>query len=677
MTRWFRHRVSRRWATPVLALAGAMTSALLLACTSVDAPTVAPAVAGPTPDLPTPTTAFADSPTLSPVVPEPPTSPPTYSASDNATVTPAAPPSGVPAPPGPIFPPAPDRDLFRLAAELRLGIDPDQIPRTVNQAGVTFQTGREEQLWLVDVAGAAVYQSDFTLRLVSPHAYWYMEDGLTVAEDDLAEAARQFEEYIYPAVTGAFGEEWTPGVDHDPHLSIVHGNIAGLAGYYSSVDEYPAEVSPFSNEREAIYINVQAVPVNSPRYLDVLAHELQHTIHWRHDPSEETWVNEGLSELAVTTFRSVQPRIRISSPAPAVSLVNWDKESGNVGAHYWAASLFFHYLAEHYSDDGDMRPLVAEPAGGIDGVNDYLANQGYGTTFDQVFADWIVANYLDLSSGVYGYTELAANARLSETISGFARLESKLPQYAARYVELDRLTGPARIRFAAPNVTPLLPVEAGGLGCWWGNSGDSIASTLTRQVDLRDVAEARLEYEVWHDIEEGWDYGYLQVSTDGGNTWDILETPHSSPPNKTGTGFGPGYSGNQDWTGESVDLTSYAGEQLAVRFQYVTDDAIHGAGICIREPVVAAGGQTLAGPWEPDGFVLTDNRVPQEFIVQVIQENGEPSVDRIPLDAANAGEFTVPSPEDLDRLVVVVAALGYPTRQPASYTLSVEPASGQ
>ena len=116
---------------------------------------------------------------------------------------------------------------------------------------------------------------------------------------------------------------------------------------------------------------------------------------------------------------------------------------------------------------------------------------------------------------------------------------------------------------------------------------------------------------------------------------------------------------------------------MAVRFQYVTDDAIHGTGICIREPVVAADGQTLAGPWEPDGFVLTDNRVPQDFIVQVIQDHGEPSVDRIPLDAANTGEFTVANPEDLDRLVVVVAALGYPTRQPASYTLSVEPASGR
>ncbi len=650
-------RFTRLLAPRVLALAYAVISVLLLACTVVEPTSTVPATV-----IAPPEQAVTGHPQTSRTgVPALPTATP-VSAQGNESRHP--------------FPPAPDRDLFRLAAELRLNTDPDQIPRTVNREGVTFQPGRKEKLWLVDTGVPKIYQSDFVLRLVTPHAYWYVEDGLTVNDEDLAKAARQFEKSIYPAVTAAFGREWVPGVDHDPHLSIVHGAFSGLAGYYSSINEYPAEVVPFSNEREAIYVNARSLTVNSPGYLDVLSHELQHAIHWNGDPSEETWVNEGLSELAVSAFRSVQPRIRISSPAPAVSLVNWAPESGGASAHYWASSLFFHYLAEHYSDGGDMRPLVAEPADGIAGVDNYLA-QGYATTFADVFADWTVANFLDLSPGIYGYGDFAVSAHLTETLDGFSELESELPQYSAQYVELAGLTGPARIRFSAPAATPLLPVAVDGRGCWWGNSGDSIASTLTRRVDLRGVTEARLEYEVWHEIEEGWDYAYLQVSTDAGRTWDVLETPHSSPPNETGTGFGPGYSGSRDWTGETVDLSPYAGEELEVRFQYVTDDAIHGSGICIRDPVVSAGGQAAGGAWEPDGFILTDNRVPQEFIVQVIQENGEALVDRVPLDAAIAGEFTVTNPEDLDRLVVVVAALAHPTRQPASYTLSVEPAAGK
>ena len=38
--------------------------------------------------------------------------------------------------------------------------------------------------------------------------------------------------------------------------------------------------------------------VGSNQYLSVLAHELQHAVHWNGDRTEDTWVNEGLSEVA-------------------------------------------------------------------------------------------------------------------------------------------------------------------------------------------------------------------------------------------------------------------------------------------------------------------------------------------------------------------------------------------
>ena len=150
--------------------------------------------------------------------------------------------------------------------------------------------------------------------------------------------------------------------------------------------------------------------------------------------------------------------------------------------------------------------------------------------------------------------------------------------------------------------------------------------------------------------------------------------PHSYPPSDLGVIFGPGYSGNLDWTDETVDLSPYIGQEIWLRFQYVTDDAIHGTGICLRELRITAGGQLVPGTWQPDGFVFTTNRIPQQFIVQVIQQTDAAQVDRMVLDSANTGEFIVPNPQALDRLVVVVAPLGFPTRQPASYTLSVEPA---
>ena len=573
-----------------------------------------------------------------------------------------------------LFPNPPDRDLFQLVAELRLGTDPDDIPRTASGKPGEKVPGLQETLWMVDLGADQAYQSDFVLQLVTPHAYWYVEQGVEVDSAGLAEAARQFEEDIYPAVTAAFGQEWIPGVDGDPRLAVINGDIRGAAGYYSSLDEYPIEISSRSNQREAIYINVKAVPVTSKSYLDVLAHELQHAIHWHADESEETWVDEGLAELAVTRFRRGQPGLRIGSPAPSVSLVNWTTHPGLSRHNYWASSLFFHYLEEHYSRDGDMRPLLAEPADGIVGIDDYLLSQGYDTTFNEVFADWAVALYLDAPEGKYSIGEFAVGGRPTDTIKGFSTHESDIPQYSAHHLELEDLESPARIRFSAPTASPLLPVDVGPDGCWWGNLGDSITTTLTRQVDLRNVSEAELEYQVWSEIEKAWDYAYLQASTDAGKTWEVVEAPSSYPPSDLGVIFGPGYSGNLDWTDETVDLSPYIGQEIWLRFQYVTDDAIHGTGICLRNLGITAGGQAVPGAWQPDGFVFTGNRVPQDFAVQVIQLNGAAQVDRIVLDEANNGEFIVSDPQALDRLVVVIAPLGYPTRQPASYTLSVEPA---
>ena len=97
-----------------------------------------------------------------------------------------------------------------------------------------------------------------------------------------------------------FGSEWTPGVDGDPHLYVINASLRGVGGYFNSADEYPSEIRPASNEIEAIYINVRYLPPGTGLYSRVLAHELQHAVHWKADVSEETWVNEGLSELAVT-----------------------------------------------------------------------------------------------------------------------------------------------------------------------------------------------------------------------------------------------------------------------------------------------------------------------------------------------------------------------------------------
>ena len=595
----------------------------------------------------------------------------------------ASPPGGLAQlPPGPTepatksLPDPPGRDLYRLASQLLPNV-PAEIPRVVNREPRSYSDGRQDTFFLMDLENLEVYTSQFELRLVTPHAYWYVEEGLNVNQRDLERSAEIFEEEIYPRVTAVFGVEWSPGVDNDPHLNVINARLRGVDGYYSFGDEYPESVSRFSNQREIIYVNTGNMRVGSPRYHEVLAHELQHAVHWAGDPTEETWINEGLSELAASLagYRSGSGRQSLRSRP--VSLVHWPLSSLATGTSYATASLFMHYLWEHYSRGDDLRALVSQQEDGIAGIDAYLEASGYEERFRDVFRDWAVANFLDEQRGPYSYGDLQVRTNVLAFVDGFSQLTSEIPQYSVEYVGLTTADEPIRLRFRGSTVVPLLPTDVGPQGCWWSNSGDSISSTLTRSIDLDGVSQAILSYQVWYNLEENWDYAYVELSVDGGRTWKIMETANTSPENPVGNSYGPGYTGDSGgWLSESVDLAAFAGRgPVLLRFQYVTDDTLNGAGICFRDiAVTGAGFDSAANGWEPDGFILTHNRVTQDYIVQVIQVGEENRVTNLVLDKSNTGEMTIAAPRDWDRLLVAVAALAPKTRVGAPYTLTVEPA---
>jgi immune inhibitor A len=571
---------------------------------------------------------------------------------------------------------APERDLYQLAAALTPGGN-FETPQVVNPNPVSYSVGRQDTFWLVDFQALNFYQRSFKLQLVSPQAYWYVEEGQNIQQSDLERSAEIFENDIYPLVTTAFGKENKPGIDNDPHLNILHASLRNVGGYFSSADEYPQAINQYSNERETIYLNTGALAlrVGTSKYLSTLAHELQHAIHWAGDPGEDTWVNEGLSELAITIAGYQPDSIDQFLSRPTTSLVHWPLEQLNAAPSYGAASLFMHYLSEHYGGYRYLRRLVVEPSDGIHGIDAYLNALGYEATFRDVLQDWVVANVLDENQGIYGYEGLDINAIPQQSMDSFSEFSSEIPQYAAEYIELIDLVGPLRLHFRGMAENVLIPVEVGEQGCWWSNAGDSISSTLTRAVDLRQVSRATLNYKIWYSIEEDWDYGYVEVSVDGGFTWDILDTPHTSPENPLGQGFGSGYTGESGgWINESIDLTPYAGQDILTRFHYVTDDAINGDGICIREIAVPeADLMNDINAWQSDGFLLTNNRLKQDYIVQVIEKGERNRLTPIPLDSTNSGDVVISHLQGQDRVVVAVVALAPKTRQPASYILTIDP----
>lgn len=575
------------------------------------------------------------------------------------------------------FPVPPERDYFQLAAQLIPGAA--GVGRQAQTQAPTLEPGHRLTLTLVDLESLNLYESDFELRLVTPRAYWFFEDGVNADQDAIERSAREFEDAIYPVVTGVFGNEWTPGVDGDPHLYIINAHLRGVGGYFNAADEYPKEIRPVSNEIEAIYINARYLPVGTDRFSQVLAHELQHAIHWNADLSDETWVNEGLSELAVSIAGYPEYSIFEFRRAGPTSLTQWPVNDLGGAKNYGAASLFMHYLTEHYGGRENLRPLLEQPADGIPGIDAYLETIGYDARFPDVFRDWAAANLLDEDNTRFGYSDLSIRLPVYRSLPVGEELQSTIPQYSNEYVRLGQGDTAARLIFEGDTTVPLLPVSDGE-GCWWSNMGDVIDSTLTAEVDLLQAESPLLEYDVWYSIEEDWDFAYLEVSEDGGRTWTILETPLSSTDDPLNVSFGPGYTGaTEDWQRESVSLGGWAGQEILVRFQYVTDAAIHDHGLCLRDLRVSEEGTwtALDLDWVPNGFAWTNNLVRQSFIVQVVYEgDGEHAnrVVQVPLNDTNRGELTVATVPGINRIVAIVQPTAPSTRMPASYTMSLESA---
>ena len=582
----------------------------------------------------------------------------------------------------------PDRDLLELARQLRWkGSLPESPPHRF--ADREPAVGHAAEFWIANLANHEMLRKQFRLAAVSDSAYWWVENELQVDDADLQSSIERAEAEVYPRVTEQFGAQDQPGIDGLPRGHIINARLNGAGGYVSGHDGYPVAVSPFSNEIEAIYINAAQIPLGTAGYLATLAHELQHAIHGYADHSEETWLNEGLSELAATEAGYPTGSLTRYLQRPNASLVNWPSEfGGDVGLNYGAASLFAHYLRERYATGNALRHLLGAPLDGIAGVNAFLSKlaattaDGEPATFRTVFGDWIVANYLDSEQGRYGYDGLDVGATLTKTRRvGEAAQYENLPQYGVDYVDIRQANGAATVHFEGAATTPLFPSDVPGGSCWWSNRGDSIATSLTRRLTVPqarpDAAPAELSFLRWHNIEDGWDYVYVAASKDGGATWDVLPAEGATDENPVGNSYGHGYTGISGWQRATVPLDSYAGRQILLRFHYVTDDAIHGAGFCVREMRVSGGDiSDRDGGWQPDGFVLVNNRVRQEWIVWLITDGPQPTVTRMALQYDASRDTYVGSAQPLasaeGRTIVVVAPVAPATIESGRYRVWAE-----
>jgi hypothetical protein len=264
-------------------------------------------------------------------------------------------------------------------------------------------------------------------------------------------------------------------------------------------------------------------------------------------------------------------------------------------------------------------------------------------------------------------TSLPSPATVPAVVSGEWQ-DVAVSQWGATYLDL---TGAGRYQFAlsCPSTVSISPVAAhSGQWMWWSNRGDSGDMRLTHAFDLTRVKQASLSFWLWYAIEKDWDYGYVEVSTDGGATWTAVATQGTTPAGGHHNPYGPaytGFSGGADdsthavWERQTVDLTPYAGKPILVRFEYLTDDETTETGMLIDDLAIPEIGyhsdvETGQDGWQAEGWARIDNVLPQSYVIQLAEFGPKPQVSRLP---GSEGTWTLEVGGSVPRLTISLSGL--------------------
>lgn len=475
---------------------------------------------------------------------------------------------------------------------------------------------------------------DFTLRSVGEKAEIWVADDLSFPEGDprpvpvitqeqVDKLRDEFDNNIYPKATAFFGMPDTHDGSHSPLIEwgyfdegyyetsekviILVDNIKD-DNYYNS--EYPFFVAGFFWQILEDYIdrNIVTIDTNSwetrleSTFFPTTIHELQHLIHADNDSAEESWINEGMSTFSeyLGGYGHDNGSINFYLDHPENSLVYWDDhlnaETGpETIADYGQVYLFTLYMNDKLGREF-IRDLALNKAQGIDSINEVLKAHGSKLDFTKLYQNFITALALDadnIANGVYNFDsidlrDLAVDKNGTKrgiTVNYEKALQFEkegVPAWGGDFKALDFKDKISSISFEGNDFIPTQwksvtdPLGADNQ-VLWGNEGDEADNTLIFGADLSSTDKATLIFDNFIDIEEQWDFGVVQVSTDGGKTWNSLSNDNTRsdvvdegyPKIKANL---PGFTGYyEEWQKEIFNLSAYAGQKILVSFRYLTD----------------------------------------------------------------------------------------------------------
>jgi hypothetical protein len=347
-------------------------------------------------------------------------------------------------------------------------------------------------------------------------------------------------------------------------------------------------------------------------YEATVAHEYQHLIHDDYNPLDDTFMNEGCSMYAepLCGYPIDWGSINSFLATPDNSLTVWgDQTDINILADYGQGLLWSIYLSDHYGGADFISSFVQSGIPGIAGLNNVL--QEFGVTFEEVFYDWTLANILhtnEIGDGKYNYNTIDLGCEDADPIriydvkrpwlspstgTDFGQTKTILHKntdvyllgsYGTDYFSLTGLSESMSQEFifdgdnvAHPPIWTQVDEDGDGDLEWYSTSaGPEKDLSIIAEVNIPTSATT-LSFDTLYDIEELWDYGFVQISTDDGESWVSLENEYTTidhDPDAYPSIIDnlPGITGDSGgWISMEFDISLYADQSVLLCFRYMTD----------------------------------------------------------------------------------------------------------
>ena len=385
-------------------------------------------------------------------------------------------------------------------------------------------------------------------------------------------------------------------------------------------------------------------PARPRLYEATFAHEWQHLLQFYTDPAEVDWVNEGLSDYAQSLVGYVDARATVYRPGadihlacyqgfgtvktrynsnpracggPQNSLNLWDEgAASDVLADYGIAYQFMLFLRDRFGPAVLSRLHRDGTHQGLAGIT--AALRGTGADLYDVVHDFQTMTLVDRIAengtieGIDQRRVTAASLRSSVNLINPAAYDTPgAAPNGADYVRLRAKDGSylrgrdlRSVLFTGAKTLPPLPLT-------WSVVGGALFSGDASNLDATAVVavtvpeqDPRLRMHTKFTFEEGYDYGYVTVSTDGGKTYRIVagDATVAGPLGPALTGDSAGFK-TQTW-----NLSAYAGKKILLGFRYVTDGSINEGGWLIDDASVGA--TKVTDGTALDGFASPTQIVP-------------------------------------------------------------------